>query len=150
VIHRVLAGLAAGALFVLCLASRSDAQMQVEIGATIGYYSPMGSFQAEQAHLTDLPSSPSSLSGTAIGGDLRLWLVPRVGLELAGSTTASSVGGGATPEGGRPAVPARVNVGTAELLFRSRAMAIGRECGSVPVRQRFDTAESRTRSSGSR
>jgi hypothetical protein len=118
VIHRVLAGLAAGALFVLCLASRSDAQMQVEIGATIGYYSPMGSFQAEQAHLTDLPSSPSSLSGTAIGGDLRLWLVPRVGLELAGSTTASSVGGGATPEGGRPAVPARVNVGTAELLFR--------------------------------
>jgi hypothetical protein len=102
VIHRVLAGLAAGALFVLCLASRSDAQM------------------------------------------------PRVGLELAGSTTASSVGGGATPEGGRPAVPARVNVGTAELLFRSRAMAIGRECGSVPVRQRFDTAESRTRSSGSR
>jgi hypothetical protein len=70
VIHRVLAGLAAGALFVLCLASRSDAQM------------------------------------------------PRVGLELAGSTTASSVGGGATPEGGRPAVPARVNVGTAELLFR--------------------------------
>jgi hypothetical protein len=118
VIDRVVARLAAGALFVLCFASRSAAQMQVEIGATVGYYSPMGSFQTEQAHSIDLPSSPGSLSGTAIGGDFRLWVVPRVALELTGSTTASAVGGGATPEGDRPSIPARVNVGTAQLLLR--------------------------------
>src|SRR6476469_4542898 len=67
-------------------ASRSAAQMLVELGETIGYYSPVGSFQSGSAHSLDLPRSPSSLSGTAFGGDLRLWVGPRLGLELAGST----------------------------------------------------------------
>ena len=117
-VDRVIRSLAAGALLVLCFANRSAAQMQVEIGATVGYYSPMGSFQPASVHSTALPESPSALSGTALGGELRLWMVPRVGLELAGSTTASSVGGGSTPGGYKPSTPARVNVGTAQLLFR--------------------------------
>jgi hypothetical protein len=99
-------------------ASRSAAQMLVELGETIGYYSPVGSFQSGSAHSLDLPRSPSSLSGTAFGGDLRLWVGPRLGLELAGSTTASSVGGISTPNGVRPIVPARVSQGTAEALVR--------------------------------
>jgi len=118
VIDRVLTSLVAGAVLVAACASRSAAQEQLEIGATVGYYSPMGSFQPVQLYSTDLPRSPNSLSGTAFGGDLRLWFAPRVGLELAGSTIASSVGGGSTPNGVRPSVPARVTEGTAELLFR--------------------------------
>jgi hypothetical protein len=117
-VHRVIASVAAGALLVACFASRSAAQMQVEVGATIGYYSPMGSFQPVSIYSADLPRSPSSLSGTALGGEIRLWFVPRVGVEVAGSTTASSVGGGSTPNGYRPSVPARVDAGTAQLLFR--------------------------------
>jgi hypothetical protein len=109
---------AVGIVLVSCVASRSAAQMQVEIGATVGYYSPMGSFEPASVHSTALPASPSSLSGTALGGELRLWFVPRIGLELAGSTTASSVGGGSTPVGYKPSTPARVNTGTAQLLFR--------------------------------
>ena len=117
-VDRVIASLAAGVLLVACFASRSAAQMQVEVGATIGYYSPMGSFQPVSVNSVDLPSSPSSLSGTALGGEIRLWFVPRVGVEVAGSTTASSVGGGSTPNGYRPSVSARVDAGTAQLLFR--------------------------------
>jgi hypothetical protein len=117
-IDRIITSLAAGALLVFFVAGSCEAQMQVELGATIGYYSPMGSFQPVSVLSVDLPRSPSSLGGTALGGEIRLWLVPRIGVELAGSTIASSVGGGSTPDGLRPSVPARVNTGTAELLFR--------------------------------
>jgi hypothetical protein len=118
VIGRVLSSIAAGAVLVSCFANRSAAQMQIELGATIGYYSPLGSFQPVSVHSTELPSSPSSLSGTALGAAVRLWFVPRLGLEVAGSTTGSSVGGGSTPNGSRPSVPARVDAGTVQLLFR--------------------------------
>jgi hypothetical protein len=109
---------ASTAVLTASFVSPSAAQMQVEIGATVGYYSPMGSFHPASIHSVDLPRSPSSLSGAALGGEIRLWAVPRLGLEIAGSTTASRVGGGATPDGERPGVPARVNVGTAQLLVR--------------------------------
>jgi hypothetical protein len=36
---------AAGIVLVSCVASRSAAQMQVEVGQTVGYDSPMGSFE---------------------------------------------------------------------------------------------------------
>ena len=117
-ISRICAHMAVTATLIATFVSGAAAQMGVEIGATIGYYLPMGSFQPASVLSTDLPKSPSSLSGTALGGELRLWFVPRLGLELAGSTTGSSIGGGSTPAGFRPGVPARVNVGTAELLFR--------------------------------
>jgi hypothetical protein len=117
-VDRVITSVAAGVLLVACFASRSAAQMQVEIGATIGYYSPMGSFQPVSVFSVDLPRSPSSLGGTALGGEIRLWFAPRVGVELAVSTTGSSVGGGSTPNGFHSSVHARVNAGTAQLLFR--------------------------------
>jgi hypothetical protein len=118
VIDRVIASLAAAAVLLVCTASPSAAQIGIEIGATIGYYSPMGSFKADYPASVELPRSPSSLSGTAFGGELRLWVGPRIGLQLAGSTTASSVGGATTPDGVRPSVPARVSLGTAQLLYR--------------------------------
>ncbi|HEY2895612.1 MAG TPA: hypothetical protein VGJ12_00630 [Gemmatimonadaceae bacterium] len=117
-IDRIITGLALGAVLVSCFASPSAAQMRVELGATIGYYSPMGSFQPVSIYSVGLPRSPSSLSGTALGGELRLWLVPRLGVEIAASTTGSSVGGGSTPNGYHSSVPARVDAGTAQLLVR--------------------------------
>ena len=116
--NHVIARIAAGALLLASVASASAAQMRLEIGATIGYYSPMGSFKQDYPLSVELPRSPSSLGGTELGGQLRLWVVPRIGVEVAGSTTASSVGGGSTPNGIHPSVAARVSLGTAQLLFR--------------------------------
>ena len=76
-IDRVIASLAAAAVLLVCTASPSAAQIGIEIGATIGYYSPMGSFKADYR-----------------------------------------VGGATTPDGVRPSVPARVSLGTAQLLYR--------------------------------
>lgn len=117
-IDRVIPSLAAAAALLVCVSSPSAAQIQLEIGATIGYYAPMGSFRADYPASVDLPHSPSSLSGTEFGGALRLWVAPRIGLEVAGSTAASRVGGATTPDGIRPSVPARVSLGTAQLLLR--------------------------------
>ncbi|MDQ2766670.1 MAG: hypothetical protein M3Y30_05895 [Gemmatimonadota bacterium] len=64
------------------------------------------------------PNSPGDLSGAALGGELRLWIAPRVGFAFAGSTVSSDVGGGVTPEGYHPPTRARVSTGSAQLLFR--------------------------------
>ena len=104
----------------MVLASSAVAQVKVEMGATIGLYAPLGSFQPAGAYSSNLPHSPSSLGGTAVGGQLRLWVAPRIGFELAGSTASSSVGGASTPNPYRSDAPepARVSTGTAQLLFR--------------------------------
>ncbi|MBK5189355.1 MAG: hypothetical protein JJD97_14020 [Gemmatimonadaceae bacterium] len=102
----------------LVLANGAAAQIRVELGASVGLYSPLGSFQPASVYSMALPNGPDQLSGSAVGGELRLWIVPRIGVELAGATSSSSVGGGNTPEGYAPSTPARVSTGTAQLLFR--------------------------------
>ena len=149
-IDRVITSLAAGAVLACCVASRSAAQMEVEVGATVGYYSPMGSFQPVSIYSVNLPRSPSSLSGIALGGEIRFWFVPRVGLELAGSTTGSSVGGGSTPNGIFSSVPARVDAGTAQLLVRVTGDANRTRVWLVLARLRSGMGARRTRSSASR
>jgi hypothetical protein len=102
----------------MAIVSRARAQVSVELGATIGQYSPLGSFDRGSAHLLSVPNSPGDLSGAALGGELRLWVAPRIGFALSGSTVSSDVGGGSTPNGYDPPAHARVSEGSAQLLFR--------------------------------
>ena len=102
----------------ITIASAAVAQMKVEVGASIGLYSPTGTFEPAPVHSTNLPRGPEQLSGSAIGAELRLWVAPRVGVQFTGTTTSSNVGGGSTPEGEAPTTSARVSTGSAQLLFR--------------------------------
>src|SRR4051812_19615412 len=67
--ERIVSGVIASAAFTLAAARPALAQVSVEIGATVGYYSPMGSFKREYLQSMDLPRSPSDLDGTALGGE---------------------------------------------------------------------------------
>lgn len=106
------------------------AQTKVEVSATLAYYSPMGSFDPASVRSTALPNSPSALSGAAFGGELRLWLTPRIGVQLGANTASSRLGiGGSPEEPNRPpvggtlpidevtSVGARVSAATAQLLY---------------------------------
>lgn len=106
------------ALCSVALASPAAAQLKVELGATVGLYSPAGSFAPVSVHSTDLPNGPGDLSGATFGAQLRLWVIPRLGLELAGSTASSTVGSTNSPNGLSRTTSARVSTGTAQLLFR--------------------------------
>jgi hypothetical protein len=115
---RVRCSALAVAISSVALASAAVAQVKVELGATIGHYSPLGSFGPASVYSTNLPGDPDALSGSALGGQLRLWVAPRIGLQLAATTTSSTVGGGGTPEGEAPTTSARVSTGSVQLLFR--------------------------------
>lgn len=115
---RVRCSALAVAISSVALANAAVAQVKVELGATIGRYSPMASFQPAAVYSTGLPNNPGELGGLTLGGQLRLWVAPRIGFQLAGTTTSSTVGGGNTPEGEAPTTSARVSTGSVELLFR--------------------------------
>ncbi len=100
------------------LASAAVAQMKVDVGASVGLYSPTGKFQPASVYSTNLPNSPDQLSGSSFGAQLRLWVVPRIGFELTGTTFSRDAGGGGTPEGTAPTTSARISTGTAQLLVR--------------------------------
>ena len=118
-IDRFIAIVVEGAVLVSALASPATAQTRVEIAATIGRYAPLGSFEPASVYSVRLPMDASSLSGTAFGGQLRLWATPRLGIQIAGTTASSSVGGGLVPFGyDVAATSARVSMATAELLFQ--------------------------------
>ena len=104
-------------LALLALATPVVAQIRVDLGGTVGRYSPEGSFQPASVYSTQLPLTPDELSGLALGGQLRLW-VGRVGVQLAATTTAVREGGGNTPGGYKAPTAARVSTGSAQLLFR--------------------------------
>jgi hypothetical protein len=99
-------------------ASAARAQLSVEVGATVARYAPLGSFDPTTVHEVSHPSSPDDLSGIALGGELRLWIVPRVGVAVAGSSVSTNVGGGSTPNGYHPPSRAHVSTGSAQLLYR--------------------------------
>jgi hypothetical protein len=98
--------------------SSAYGQTTIEVGATVGLYAPLGSFQPAQAYSMALPNDPSGLSGAALGGQLRVWVAPRLGFQVAATTASSSVGGGNTPNGFAQPVSARVSTATAEVLYR--------------------------------
>jgi hypothetical protein len=102
----------------LVLTTSALAQMKVELAATIGHYSPLGSFDPAEAYSVNLPNNPGALAGAALGGELRLWVAPRIGVALSGSSVSSTVGGVTTPNGFAPPISARVSMGAAQVLYR--------------------------------
>jgi hypothetical protein len=99
------------------LATPVVAQIRVELGGTVGRYSPAGSFQPASVYSTQLPLTPDELSGLALGGQLRVW-AGRIGVQLAATTTSVWEAGGSTPGGYKSPTAARVSMGSAQLLFR--------------------------------
>jgi hypothetical protein len=116
---RHVSGSCALAVAILCLAMTSTAagQTTVEVGAVVGHYGPTGSFEPALVYTTALPRDPSNLAGAAIGGQVRLWVVRRFGLQVVGTTASSLVIGGVTPEGTAPNTRARVSTGTVQALY---------------------------------
>ena len=102
----------------MSVASSARAQFSVEIGATIGRYAPLGSFNRTAVYDVSLPRSPGDLGGAALGGELRVWIAPRLGVAFTGSTVSTRLSGVSTPNGYHPPKSARVSAGSAELLFR--------------------------------
>jgi hypothetical protein len=117
-IRRVVPRMIAIAMFSTALASHAAAQLGVEVSASIGRYAPLGSFAPAGVYSTSLPTSPSDLSGTALGGALRVWVSPRIGIGITGSSVSSTIVGGFTPGGLAPNTPARVSTATVQLLYR--------------------------------
>jgi hypothetical protein len=118
-VNRLIPHLGAIAILSVAITVRSAAQIRVELGATVGRYAPLGSFAPTSVYWTRFPTSPSELSGTSLGAQLRVWVTPRVGFQVAGATASSVIGGGFNPGGGFQApLPARVSEVTAEMLFQ--------------------------------
>jgi hypothetical protein len=106
-------------------ASPATAQMKLEVAATIGQYAPFGDFAPATVHSTGLPRSPSDLSGVALGGELRLWIAPRFGFALTGTTVSSTLGSPSNnpnspfPDPHSPVgTSARVSTASAALLYQ--------------------------------
>ncbi len=122
--------LARGVLAVLLAVATSaaplSAQSTLEIGPLVGYYRPTGTFGRMGVYSTSLPSSPADLSGVAWGAEVRWWLGRRLGLEVQGTVTSSTVrpvdvplvaGPVAVPIPEEPITPSRVRVSTAWALL---------------------------------
>jgi hypothetical protein len=101
----------------------AEAQVRLDVGPTIGLYAPVGDFRPAAYYSTALPASPQDLAGFAFGAQGRLWLAPRVGVQVEGAVVSRHVGGGATPGGLVPATAARVFTSTLQLLYSLSAPA---------------------------
>lgn len=95
-------------LLVVVSAPSLAAQTSLDVGPLIGDYQPLGHFHGPPNYVTPLPLSPQQLAGAAWGAEARLWLGPRLGLEIDGMVTSRRVGGAVPPEGGFPMLRARV------------------------------------------
>lgn len=91
-------------------------QVGFDVGPLVALYAPTAGFDPAY-YSTALPNAPSDLSGVAWGGEGRLWLGQRFGLQIQAAVAASSVGGGNTPGGPAPATPARVLTATVQALY---------------------------------
>jgi hypothetical protein len=111
------------------------AQVSVELGPLVAAYAPLGSFRGGGA--TALPRKPSDLSGPAWGAQGRVWLRPRVGIQLQAVVASSRFGGGGNAPGG-PTTPkdAQVVTLTAQLVYRPlrRSSALVLTAGAGVVR----------------
>jgi hypothetical protein len=92
---------------------RLGAQVTFDVGPLVGYYRPLGHFDPATVFETDLPDTPSGLSGLAWGGAARLAFAHRLGIEAELSVTNSSVREVATPGGPRGPTGAQVVIATA-------------------------------------
>jgi hypothetical protein len=96
------------------------AQVRFELGPFVAAYAPLGSFRAGDYVSTALPIKPSDLSGLAWGGQGRLWVTPRVGIQVQAAVANSRFGGGVPTPGGFITTPkdATVVTLTAQVAYR--------------------------------
>jgi hypothetical protein len=111
------------ALIAVAIATPASAQARFEFGPLVAAYSPMSSFEPAAYYSTALPNSPGNLGGTAWGGQARLWLSRRLGVQVQAAEARSSVGGGPTPGGNFAPTGAQVVMASAQGLYRP---ALGR------------------------
>ncbi len=97
-----------------------QAQRGIEVDAQLGYYLPTGQFEHSNLVATGLPVRPADLKGVALGGEARLWLAPRWGVQVQGSTASSTTPEVLTPGGCCQPMPVRVSAFTAQALYGLR------------------------------
>lgn len=109
------------------LTKAADAQTKVEVSATLGYYSPLGSFKPADQSPTFLPSNPGAMSGAAFGGELRAWMTSRIGAQVGATTTSTSFKfEGAMPDGAPVGgtLPINESVGPSQVRISSATAQI--------------------------
>ncbi|MES1259659.1 MAG: hypothetical protein ABUL71_03620, partial [Gemmatimonadota bacterium] len=134
--------LLAGLTLLALLAPASlRAQVTVELGPLVGVYAPIGSFGPYDATSIAFPQSPSELTAFAWGGEARLWINRRIGVQLQGAVAKRSVGGGVNTPAGWTSTPkdAQIVLASAQLVYRpSPAGPVTLSAGIGTVRRSGD------------
>lgn len=103
---------------VIAFAGPLTAQARVELGPVIAYYRPLAHFESSSVYPGQLPRTPQALSGTAWGGQARVWVGRHFGVGAEASVASSKVSGGVTPSGYvEPPTPASVLIVSTRLLY---------------------------------
>lgn len=79
------------AVLAASVAAPVHAQTSLEVGPLVGYYQPTGQFQTGSTYFTDLPARPQDLSAVVWGGELRVWLGRRLGVQVQGGVASRRV-----------------------------------------------------------
>ena len=108
----------AASAVVFVAGGRSLATQGIELGASVGWYQPLGSFRLGSFATTDLPEQATDLRGIAWGGEARLLLRERAGIEAI-ITSAASTTPGCTCPGGHDLPPTgqRVNIAALDVFY---------------------------------
>ena len=100
----------------------------VEIGPLVGVYAPVGTFRSPDAFSFTLPTTPSDLGAVAWGGQGRLWVTPRFGVQLqaavAASRRAAPFNAPSSGSGGVDTIHAQIVILTAQVLYRPAPRAL--------------------------
>jgi hypothetical protein len=88
-----------GLLCLLGIAGRAGAQIGYTVEPFAGYYRPLGHFDPAMIIATNLPQTPSGLSGFLWGANAQITSAGRIALEGAVSTAASTLPACACPNG---------------------------------------------------
>jgi hypothetical protein len=95
-----------------------SAQRSVEIGPLVAFYSPAGNFDHPGGFFrVGTPDKPSDNRGVAWGGEARLWLNHRLGLQLQGATSSVDHPSVITPGGASPVTSSRMTSATAQAML---------------------------------
>ena len=105
------------AMLALAAAAPLQAQRGIEVNALYGYYRPTGEFDPSGTVASGLPVRPQDLGGVALGGEARLWLGPRWGVQVQGTTTTSTTPDVVTPGGCCLGAPVRVSTFAARAAY---------------------------------
>jgi len=118
-------------------AEPAGGQVQIELGPMLGHYRPVGHFDEASVYSTSLPSKPAELAGTALGGEVRVWVNERFGLQIQAGVASSTIGPVMAPGGPRGPTPAQVLTVAVQGLYRptlilgSISAWLGAGCGLV-------------------